>query len=79
MPRRRDAGLLPHITRVDNPYAIPEAPIDVAPDPSGSRALRTPAMPSEEWRSVVEGRFKNLKKVCPELRPFENSPIHSVI
>jgi hypothetical protein len=61
--RRRDASLLPHITRVDNPYAIPEVSVDVAPGPSGSPTLRTPAMPSEEWRSVAEERFKNLKRV----------------
>lgn len=60
-PLRRDASLLPHITRVDNPYAIPEATVDVVPGPSGSGI--SPAMPSEEWRSVLEGRFKNLKKV----------------
>lgn len=63
VPRRRDASLLPHITRVDNPYAMPEVSTDVAPGPSGSSTSRTPAMPSEEWRSVVEERFKNLKKV----------------
>ena len=63
LPRRRDASLLPHITRVDNPYAIPEVTMDVAPGPSGSGTSRPPAMPSQEWRSVVEGRFKNLKKV----------------
>ena len=61
MPHRCDAGLLPHITRVDNPYATPEAPTDVAPDPPGSRALRTP--PCDAVREVAEeGRFKNLKK-----------------
>ena len=65
LPRRRDASLLPHITRVDNPYAIPEATVDIAPGPSGSGTSGTPAMPSEEWRSIVEGRFKNLKKVYP--------------
>jgi len=63
MPCRRDASLLPHITRVDNPYAMPEASPDVVPDPSTSRISRKPAMPSEEWRSIVEERFKNLKMV----------------
>lgn len=64
VPRRRDASLLPRITRVDNPYAIPEAAADLAPGPSESRTPRTPAMPSEEWRSIVEERFRNLKRVC---------------
>ena len=63
IPCRRDASLLPHITRVDNPYEMPEVSVDVAPGPSTSHALRKPAMPSEEWRGVVEERFKNLKKV----------------
>ena len=63
MPRRRDASLLPHITRVDNPYAIPEAPADVAPDPSTSHTSRKPAVPSEEWRGIVQKRFRNLKRV----------------
>ena len=63
MPCRRDASLLPHITRVDNPYAMPEAPADAAPGPSTSHTSRKPAVPSEEWRGVVEGRFRNLKRV----------------
>lgn len=62
--RRRDANLLPHISRVDNPYATPEPSVDVAPARSSDRTSRKPAMPSEEWRSVVEERFKNLRKVC---------------
>ena len=60
---RRDASLLPHITRVDNPYAMPEAPVDVASGPSTSHTSRKPAVPSEEWRGVVEERFRNLKRV----------------
>jgi len=74
---RRDASLLPRITRVDNPYALPEASADVTPGSSESRTSRTPAMPSEEWRSVVEERFRNLKEVCLSYLSFEGSPIHS--
>ena len=61
IPRRRDANLLPRVTRVDNPYAIPETPADIG---SNGRTSRKPAMPSEEWRSIVGERFENLKKVC---------------
>jgi len=61
--RRRDASLLPHIARVDNPYAIPEPSVDAIPGSPGNGTLRKPAMPSQEWRSVVEERFKNLKRV----------------
>lgn len=63
--QRRDANLLPHVTRVDNPYATHETSVDVVPTQSSDHSLRKPAMPSEEWRSVVEERFKNLRRVCP--------------
>ena len=72
--RRRNASLLPRITRVDNPYAIPEASIDIAPGSSGSGTSRKPAMPSEEWRSVVEERFKNLRRVRFLLQAFRVLP-----
>ena len=80
MPCRRDASLLPHITRVDNPYAIPEAPANVAPDPSTSHTSRKPAVPSKEWRGVVEKRFRNLKRVrVPCAKSLKDPPIHSSI
>ena len=63
MSCRRDASLLPHSKRVDNPYAMPEAPADVAPGPSTNHTSRKPAVPSEEWRGVVKERFRNLKRV----------------
>ena len=72
IPCRRNANLLPHITRVDNPYAIPEASVDVAAGPSTSCNSTKPAMLSEEWRSLVEERFKNLRKVCVKRAHFRD-------
>ncbi|KAF9076860.1 hypothetical protein BDP27DRAFT_1379779 [Rhodocollybia butyracea] len=55
---RRDARSLPHVTRVENPYQTAEP---VLPPP---RNLETthPSLPSAEWRSLFEIRFKNLRK-----------------
>ncbi|KAF5390531.1 hypothetical protein D9757_002626 [Collybiopsis confluens] len=55
---RRDARLLPQVTRVPNPYQTPES---VAPPP---RPVETthPSLPSAEWRSLFEIRFRNLRK-----------------
>ncbi|KAF9790477.1 hypothetical protein BJ322DRAFT_1118091 [Thelephora terrestris] len=58
---RRDASLLPRTTRVDNPYATPEPSVDAASSQSSHCYPRRPAMPSKEWRSIAENRFKNLK------------------
>jgi len=78
--RRRDASLLPRIARVDNPYAMPEPSIDATPGSPGNPTLRKPAMPSEEWRSVVEERFKNLKRVrFSAINLKKVLPIHSTL
>ncbi|THV08356.1 hypothetical protein K435DRAFT_958935 [Dendrothele bispora CBS 962.96] len=52
---RRDARLLPQITRVPNPYEEPLPPPRLSSIPH-------PSIPSEEWRSVLGMRFKNLKQ-----------------
>ncbi|KAG6903457.1 hypothetical protein C0995_005480 [Termitomyces sp. Mi166 len=57
---RRDARNLPHITRVSNPYesSIPQPPKnDDCVIPEHIR------LPSEEWRTTFETRFKNFRKV----------------
>ncbi|KAH9894433.1 hypothetical protein C8Q73DRAFT_745923 [Cubamyces lactineus] len=59
---RRDARLLPHVTRVDNPYATPEVPITgPEPGPSEPKPHRD-VLPSEEWRTTFLRRFKNFRK-----------------
>ena len=55
---RRDARHLPLITRVANPYELPERP-----PTSNSGIPKHPALPSGEWRALFEKRFKNLRKV----------------
>lgn len=55
---RRDAFLLPHITRVENPYQTEEF---VLPPPR-SLEVTHPSIPSAEWRSLFEIRFRNLRK-----------------
>ena len=62
---RRDARLLPHVTRVANPYAIPDTlPTDV-PSTSGVVTSAGAILPSEEWRELFLRRFKNFRKVSP--------------
>ncbi|KAI0356468.1 hypothetical protein OH77DRAFT_1495299 [Trametes cingulata] len=59
---RRDARLLPHVTRVVNPYEVPEAPPS-APQPGPSEPrIRRDLLPSEEWRETFLRRFKNFRK-----------------
>lgn len=56
---RRDARRLPHVTRVANPYELPEPvppPDVVQPDSSRSN------LPSELWRSTFLTHFRNLRK-----------------
>ncbi|KAJ6598862.1 hypothetical protein DFH09DRAFT_1129424 [Mycena vulgaris] len=56
---RRDARHLPHVTRVPNPYEIPERlphpPSDILPPVH-------PALPSPEWRTLFETRCRNFRK-----------------
>ncbi|GLB33990.1 putative survival motor neuron (SMN) interacting protein 1 (SIP1) [Lyophyllum shimeji] len=55
---RRDARQLPHVTRASNPYEV-EEPQAV---PSERVIPKHPSLPSEEWRSLFETRFKNFRK-----------------
>lgn len=55
---RRDARRLPHVTRVRNPYEVPET--KVAPT---STPLATNVLPCEEWRIAFQTHFSNLRKV----------------
>ena len=60
---RREERRLPIVTRVVNPYAVPE----VAHHDPGVHAnveTFTGAIPSEEWRACFEERFRNLRAVC---------------
>ncbi|KAI0650217.1 hypothetical protein C8Q79DRAFT_900011 [Trametes meyenii] len=59
---RRDARLLPHVTRAPNPYEAPE-PAAAAPLPGPSQTkARTDVLPSEEWQEMFLKRFKNFRK-----------------
>ncbi|KAH7914431.1 survival motor neuron interacting protein 1-domain-containing protein [Hygrophoropsis aurantiaca] len=61
---RRDARSLPHVTRVANPYEISEPP---APAELETLACQGDpnVLPSEEWRSKFNTRFRNFKKnIC---------------
>jgi hypothetical protein len=63
---RRDARRLPHVTRVANPYELPEPvppPDLVQPDSSRSN------LPSELWRSTFLTHFRNLRKVTNIAQP----------
>ncbi|TFK92826.1 hypothetical protein K466DRAFT_538980 [Polyporus arcularius HHB13444] len=56
---RRDSRRLPHVTRVANPYELPEVPAEVpVAGTSDSKAI----LPSEEWRETFLRRFKNFRK-----------------
>ncbi|KAF7301853.1 hypothetical protein MIND_00751200 [Mycena indigotica] len=54
---RRDARSLPHVTRVANPYALPEV---TPPLPAGEKS--SAALPSPEWCALYESRFRNFRK-----------------
>jgi len=57
---RRDARQLPLVTRVANPYEVPESSI-VLPPCNSSRPTH-PNIPSEEWRASFEKHFRNFRK-----------------
>ncbi|KAG1907001.1 uncharacterized protein F5891DRAFT_1099835 [Suillus fuscotomentosus] len=56
---RRDARRLPHVTRVTNPYELPEPvpPLDLVQSDSSHSNL-----PSELWRSTFLTHFRNFRK-----------------
>ncbi|KAJ7180303.1 hypothetical protein C8R43DRAFT_972551 [Mycena crocata] len=56
---RRDARHLPHVTRVQNPYELPER---LPPPPSDILPAVHPALPSPEWRTLFETRLRNFRK-----------------
>ncbi|KAI0722248.1 hypothetical protein C8T65DRAFT_628733 [Cerioporus squamosus] len=59
---RRDSRLLPHVTRVANPYELPEVPAPLSAIGTGDESSRKSILPSEEWRETFLRRFKNFRK-----------------
>ena len=57
---RREERCLPLVTRVPNPYAAQENQRLGSDDEVGSSAN---VIPSEEWRTCFEERFRNLRAV----------------
>ncbi|KAF8195676.1 hypothetical protein K438DRAFT_1718903 [Mycena galopus ATCC 62051] len=58
---RRDARHLPHVTRAPNPYEIPDR---LPPHPPSDDILPAvhPELPSPEWRTLFETRFRNFRE-----------------
>ncbi|KAL0565201.1 hypothetical protein V5O48_016828 [Marasmius crinis-equi] len=71
---RRDALRLPHVTRVKNPYADTEAKL-IPPPPRHSSPH--PSLPSDEWRTLIENRFQNLRKNLMQPTIHVDIPQHS--
>ncbi|KAI9066426.1 hypothetical protein FKP32DRAFT_1673944 [Trametes sanguinea] len=59
---RRDARMLPHVTRVANPYDVPEMSAAASLPGSSEPRTRPDILPSEEWREKFLRRFKNFRK-----------------
>ncbi|KAI0637968.1 hypothetical protein C8Q77DRAFT_1153660 [Trametes polyzona] len=59
---RRDARLLPHVTRVVNPYDVPEESLPAPLPGLSGTATQRDVLPSEEWRETFLKRFKNFRK-----------------
>ncbi|KAI0677032.1 survival motor neuron interacting protein 1-domain-containing protein [Trametes maxima] len=59
---RRDARLLPHVTRAPNPYEAPEPTAAALLSGSSEVGARTGILPSEEWQETFLKRFKNFRK-----------------
>jgi hypothetical protein len=68
----RDARHLPHVTRVPNPYEIPERP----PPPSDILPAVHPALPSPEWRTLFETRCRNFRKNAAQSTTHVHQPAH---
>lgn len=64
---RRDARSLPDIKHVDNPYTLcPPRPAQPAIQPSSESTQNVEApspLPSKEWRTEFERRFRNFRGV----------------
>ncbi|KAJ3525240.1 hypothetical protein NMY22_g10661 [Coprinellus aureogranulatus] len=69
---RRDARRLPDVTRVKNPYAPP--PLSV-PRPNRPNTSVHPAIPTAQWCSILETRFRNFRENLAQAAPI-NSPTH---
>lgn len=75
---RRDARYLPHVTRAPNPYEID------TPQPAQEDVHEIPnhiTLPSEEWRTVFENRFKNFRKVSQTILagiPIDAYDLHRI-
>ncbi|KZT13029.1 uncharacterized protein LAESUDRAFT_710129 [Laetiporus sulphureus 93-53] len=61
---RRDARLLPRVTRSANPYEIQEEVETVAVETT-YRSGSHPALPSEAWRETFLRHFRNFRKIPP--------------
>jgi len=74
---RRDARLLPHYTRVENPYDVKQEPVEV---PATVPGTSTPhlALPSEEWREIFLQRFRNFRRNTAQPTIHVRIPMTSV-
>lgn len=61
---RRDARRLPNIKHVNNPYTLcpPQSAIQPLSEPTQNVEAPSP-LPSKEWRSKFEHRFRNFRGV----------------
>lgn len=59
---RRDAKLLPRVTRVPNPYEIQEKSVPVKVEGEATSGLQS-YIPSQEWQDTFLRRFKNFRQV----------------
>lgn len=57
---RRDARRLPHVTRVANPYELPEPVLPIGLEQPADSSCSN--LPSEHWRSTFLTHFRNLRK-----------------
>jgi hypothetical protein len=76
---RRDARRLPNIKHVDNPYTRcpPQpAPSAIQPISEQTQNVEVPSpLPSKEWRSKFEDRFRNFRGVSLAM-PLSISRVH---
>ncbi|THG98869.1 hypothetical protein EW026_g3398 [Hermanssonia centrifuga] len=69
---RRDARLMPHVTRAENPYEIEDKPHEDLL----TLSITNDVLPSEKWRDTFLKRFKNFRKNCvqPTIHITNNPP-----